>query len=55
VSKPPTRAAPELCRSSVTRILTVVVFPEPFGPRKPNTSPHPTAKETPASAVEPPG
>src|SRR5512136_1226228 len=29
---------------------TVVVFPAPFGPRKPNTSPSPTWKVTPSTA-----
>src|SRR5574341_2326195 len=28
----------------------VVVFPEPFGPRKPTTSPRSTAKDTPSTA-----
>src|SRR4029453_13224904 len=36
-SNPPPPPDPEVCRSNVTRILTVLIFPEPFGPRKPNT------------------
>src|SRR5450759_51665 len=46
VSIPKTLALPEVgrMRSSSTRI--VVVLPAPFGPRKPNTSPCPTARST---------
>ena len=32
------------------RILRVVVFPAPFGPRKPTTSPAPISKEMPSTA-----
>src|SRR2546425_10668891 len=33
------RASPALAWTRPSRILTVVVFPAPLGPRKPNTSP----------------
>ena len=36
---PATIAEPELGAISVPSVRTVVVFPAPFGPRKPNTSP----------------
>jgi hypothetical protein len=36
---PATVADPALGAISVPSVLTVVVFPAPFGPRKPNTSP----------------
>jgi hypothetical protein len=36
---PATVAEPELAEISVPRVRTVVVFPAPLGPRKPNTSP----------------
>ena len=36
---PATVAEPDVGVSSVPRVRTVVVFPAPFGPRKPNTSP----------------
>ena len=32
-------AAPDVGAISVPRVRTVVVFPAPFGPRKPKTSP----------------
>src|SRR5208283_1360464 len=35
-------------------ILTVVVFPAPFGPRNPKTSPSSTRSVTPSTAVSPP-
>ena len=36
---PATVAEPELGEISVPSVRTVVVFPAPLGPRKPNTSP----------------
>ena len=36
---PATVAEPAVGAISVPRVLTVVVFPAPLGPRKPNTSP----------------
>ena len=36
---PATVAEPEVGASSVPSVRTVVVFPAPLGPRKPNTSP----------------
>jgi hypothetical protein len=36
---PATVAEPEVGASRVPSVRTVVVFPAPFGPRKPNTSP----------------
>ena len=38
-SMPATVADPEVGASSVPSVRTVVVFPAPLGPRKPNTSP----------------
>ena len=37
--RPATIAEPEVGAMSVPSVRTVVVFPAPFGPRKPNTSP----------------
>ena len=51
---PATVADPELGAMSVPRARTVVVFPAPFGPRKPNTSPRPTLKVTSSNAIRPP-
>ena len=39
---------------SVPSVRTVVVFPAPFGPRNPNTSPWPTSKETSSKATRSP-
>jgi hypothetical protein len=39
---------------SVPSVRTVVVFPAPFGPRKPNTSPWPISKETSSNATRSP-
>jgi hypothetical protein len=36
---PATVADPDVAVISVPKVLTVVVFPAPFGPRNPNTSP----------------
>src|SRR5581483_5510180 len=44
--RPATDAFPDDGAISVARVLTVVVFPAPLGPRNPNTSPWPTSKET---------
>ncbi len=38
-STPPTQTEPEVGRSKPTIILIVVLFPAPFGPRKPKNSP----------------
>src|SRR5688500_2842584 len=45
MSKPATRASPSLGASSPMSMRIAVVFPAPFAPRKPKTSPTPTAKE----------
>jgi len=49
-SKPFTRAVPDVGRTSVVNICTVVDLPAPFGPRKANTSPSATENETPSTA-----
>jgi hypothetical protein len=49
-----TVAAPEVGAMRVPSVRTIVVFPAPFGPRKPNTSPWPTSKVTSAKAVRAP-
>ena len=51
---PATTAEPAVGAISVPSVRTVVVLPAPFGPRKPNTSPHPTLNETSDSAVRSP-
>jgi len=38
-------------RTRVVRIPTVVVFPAPFGPSRPKTSPEVTANDTPSTAL----
>ena len=48
---PATVAVPEVGAISVPSVRTVVVFPAPFGPRKPKTSPWATSKETSEKAV----
>src|SRR5438105_4218172 len=48
---PATSALPALGRTTVDNTRTVVVFPAPLGPRKPNTSPVETSKLTSSSAV----
>jgi hypothetical protein len=45
-SWPSTRAVPEVGISSVISILMVVVFPAPFGPSRPKSSPSPISKLT---------
>src|SRR4029453_8614368 len=42
---PATVAEPEVGAMRVPSVRTVVVFPAPFGPRNPNTSPRPPSKE----------
>ena len=42
---PATEAEPEVGANSVPSVRTVVVFPAPFGPRNPKTSPWPTSNE----------
>src|SRR5207244_12446219 len=49
-SKPRTFAPPDVGWRSVVSILIVVVFPAPFGPRKPNTSDLSTSKLTRSTA-----
>src|SRR2546425_8935983 len=49
-SIPATCASPEVGRSSVQRMLIVVVLPAPLGPRKPKTSPCSTARSIPRTA-----
>src|SRR5438477_3125287 len=51
---PATTADPDVGATSVPRVRTVVVFPAPFGPRKPKTSPEVTVKDTSSKAVRPP-
>ena len=43
-------ATPEVGRISVHRMLIVVDFPAPFGPRKPKISPAPTSRSMPRTA-----
>ena len=50
VSWPRMRARPPVGRMSVERIRKSVVFPPPFGPRRPKISPGSTANDTPSSA-----
>ena len=51
---PATVAEPEVGAMRVPSVRTVVVFPAPFGPRKPNTSPCPTSNETSWNAIRSP-
>src|ERR1700737_4138029 len=48
--KSSTRISPESARKNPIRMLMLVVFPAPFGPRKAQTSPGKTEKETPEGA-----
>src|SRR5881628_2464461 len=50
-SLPATNAFPEVGRRSVARILMSVVFPAPFGPRRPKSSPSRICRDTPSNAV----
>jgi len=54
LATPATRRCPLLAGSSPHRIRKVVVFPAPFGPRRPNTSPRSTEKEVWFTAVKAP-
>src|SRR3990170_19208 len=49
-SKPAIFALPAVGERRVQRMLMVVVFPAPFGPRKPKTSPSLTANDIPSTA-----
>jgi hypothetical protein len=49
-STPKTSAVPEVGGRKHEIMRTVVVFPAPFGPRKPTTSPGATSNETPRTA-----
>jgi len=49
-SKPATRAVPSVASARVQRILMVVDFPAPLGPRKPKVSPGRTSRSMPATA-----
>src|SRR5580658_8958535 len=51
---PATVAEPAVGAMRVPRIRTVVVFPAPFGPRNPNTSPRATVNDTSSTAVRGP-
>ncbi len=51
MSSPSTRASPDVERSRPSSIRIVVVFPDPLGPRKPNTEPRGTARSMPSTAV----
>src|SRR5215469_10962853 len=51
-SMPSTKAEPPLSGSSPVSILMTVVFPLPFGPRKPKISPFSTRKLTSLTAVK---
>src|SRR5262249_41874276 len=48
---PSTRPDPDVGDTSPRSILMEVVFPAPFGPRKPKTSPRPTSRERSSTAV----
>src|SRR5207245_1824577 len=45
MSSPATLATPDVFRRRVVRILIVVLFPAPFGPRNPKNSPSSTLKD----------
>src|SRR5215813_5794750 len=49
-SAPATVALPDVGRSSVVSMRSVVVLPAPLGPRKPTISPSATARSTPRTA-----
>ena len=51
---PATVAEPEVGAMRVPSARTVVVFPAPFGPSSPNTSPWPTSNETSRKATRSP-
>src|SRR5262249_33032180 len=50
-SKPATCAAPDVGGRKHVRMRMVVVFPAPFGPRKPTICPFCTSKETSSTAM----
>src|SRR5262245_53297125 len=50
-SSPVMRAAPAVGVTLVVRIPMEVVFPAPFGPRRPKISPRRTEKEMPSTAL----
>src|SRR5437773_10714038 len=54
MSWPPIRAVPSLDSRIPHSIRIKVVFPEPFGPRKPKIDPFPTVNETWSTAVNVP-
>src|SRR6185437_13068931 len=51
VGAPRTRASPPVGRARPRRSFTVVVFPAPFGPRNPKTSPRRTVMDRPRRAT----
>src|SRR3954451_5243161 len=51
---PSIEASPEVGRSTPASMRRVVVLPAPSGPTRPNSSPRPTSKLTPATAVRSP-
>src|SRR5207248_8606526 len=54
MSWPPIRAVPSVGCRIPHSIRITVVFPEPFGPRKPKIDPFPTVNETWSTAVKAP-
>src|SRR5438445_1166756 len=54
MSWPPIRAVPSVGSRMPQSILITVVFPDPFGPRKPKIDPFPTENETWSTAVKAP-
>ncbi|PSK95398.1 hypothetical protein CLV63_11558 [Murinocardiopsis flavida] len=54
-SKPSTRTEPELGRSRVPSMCSIVDLPDPEGPTMATSSPRAIDIETPSSAVTPPG
>ena len=51
MSAPQTEAVPDVGARKPVIIFMVVDLPAPLGPRKPSTSPRPTAKETSSTAT----
>src|SRR3982750_1172975 len=51
---PSIRASPEVGRRTPASMRRVVVLPAPSGPTRPNSSPRPTSKLTPATATRSP-
>ena len=51
---PSTRRLPPLAGETAPIIRIVELLPAPFGPRKPNVSPRPTAKSIPSTATKSP-